>query len=59
MEPTKKARAVRKFLDQLWKLGNRADDLGLSLSNGGNVGALIGSMAAELEAALGDGAFDR
>lgn len=58
MEPTKKARAVRSLLKQLWEIGSKADDLGLLLANGSDVGALLGSIAAELETAIEDGAFD-
>jgi hypothetical protein len=40
---------LNRLIKLLWKAGNMADDLGLELSNGSDVGALIGSLAAELE----------
>jgi carbamate kinase len=43
---TKKIRAIAK---QLAKLAQRADELGLTLGNGAQVGSLIGTIADELE----------
>lgn len=55
---TIKAREVKKIIAQLWKIGNKADDLCLLLQNGADLGTLIGSAASDLETMLEDGQFD-
>ena len=41
-----------EFIKKLWKLADEADRMDLALPNGGLVGSLIGTMAADVEKVL-------
>jgi hypothetical protein len=58
-EPTKKAKAVRKLVQQLGKLADRAEVLELKLPNGALVDQLLGGIANDLGMMIDDGAYDR
>lgn len=57
MEPTKKARQVKRLAEQLVNLAEKADALDLKLPNGGIVGSLIGGIADDLQTMAEDGAY--
>jgi hypothetical protein len=43
-----KYRAIKSMIKKLEKIAAKADELGLTLDNGAEVGSLIGTVAAEL-----------